>query len=116
MASADGEDWTLRQCFSPVNRTPFLLDQLFNLWSQAEQAGRGFARPFHVSVALQDVIPDSHVIPSLFEDLKSKRVDETADRINDRFGRGTVKVAASMQAKVALDHGRIPFGKPTVDH
>jgi hypothetical protein len=47
--------------------------------------------------------------------VKAKRVDETAARINDRFGRGTVTVASSMRAKMALDHGRIPFGKPTED-
>lgn len=59
---------------------------VFNLWSQAKQAGRDVAKPFHVSVALQEVIPEAHVIPSLFEDVRAVKVDQSADRINDRFG------------------------------
>jgi DNA polymerase-4 len=113
VSAFDGEGWTLRQRFSPVNRTPFLLEQLGALWQQAETAGRRVHRPGHVSVSLQDVIPDDQVIGSLFEDEKSARLDRATDGINDRWGRGTVTVAAAMASKNYLDHGRIPFGRPT---
>jgi hypothetical protein len=67
----------------------------------------------HVSVSLEDVIPDDQVIGSLFEDERSARLDRATDGINDRWGRGTVTVAAAMAAKAALDHGRIPSGRPS---
>ncbi len=112
VAGRDGEGWTLRVRFSPVNRTPFLMEQLAQLWGQAEAAGRGVTRPLHVSVALQNVLPDAHVIPSLFEDTRQSDVDRAVDRINDRLGRGTVTAASAMAVKNYLDHGRIPFGSP----
>lgn len=111
VSDLSGEGWTLRQKFSACNRTPFLLEQLWNLWAQAEKSGRRVARPGHVSVSLQDIVPDSHVIPSLFEDEKAVRLDRATDGINDRWGRGTVTVASALASKAALDHGRIPFGR-----
>ena len=106
VSNLGGEGWTLRQKFSPCNRTPFLMEQLWNLWAQAEKSGRRVAKPGHVSVSLQDILPDSHVIPSLFEDEKVVRLDKATDGINDRWGRGTVTVASALASKTALDHCR----------
>lgn len=114
VSTFDGDGWTLRARFSPVNRTLFLMERLHDLWLQSEAQGRRVVHPGYVSVSLQNIIPDRDVIESLFENDRSSRLDRATDQINDRWGRGAITLAAAMASKRYLDHQRIPFGKPSM--
>lgn len=107
VASYSGESWSRTLKFLPCDRTYVLLQALRRLWEKCP------SQPCHVSVALLDIVRKEEVTLPLFEPDGDAVLDEVADSINRRFGRGTLTVASALASKGHLDHGRIPFGKPT---
>lgn len=104
--SYSGLQWSRKIKFLPCNQTLLLLSLLKSLWQNT------IHDPSHISIALQGLISDKDVIVSLFDADNAPRIDDIIDRLNQRFGQGTITVAASLPAKEYLDHQRIPFGLP----
>ena len=102
-----GENWSRQIKFAPSCRTNHLMSILSCLWRDC------IAKPSHVGVSLQNIIANDQVTPSLFDDSNNLLLDRVTDQLNRRFGRGTLTVASALKTKDYLEHGRIPFGKPT---
>lgn len=101
-----GQQWSRRMKFLPCNQTLLLLSLLRGMWQDT------IDDPSQVSVALQELTADKDVMVSLFEADNAPCIDAVIDRLNRRFGQGTITVATSLPAKAYLDHQRIAFGKP----
>ena len=107
VSSFRGESWSRTLKFLPSDRTYVLLPILKRLWADCP------GKPAYVSVALVDIVRKEDVTQPLFDETGTAVLDEVTDSINRRFGRGTLTVASALASKSHLDHGRIPFGKPT---
>ena len=100
--------WARQARFQPCNRTFRLRQILTGLWTTMP-----VKVPSRVIVSLGDLVPDRAVTLGLFDDPIETSLDHVADSLNRRFGRNTVTSAATLPVRAYLDHGRIPFGKPT---
>ena len=99
--------WTRQAKFQASNNTTRFLQVLTGLWQDTA------AQPFRVHVALRDLVPESGVTRSLFDEGKAGGLEFVVDGINQKWGRGTLTTASAMRAVDYLAHERIPFGQPT---
>jgi DNA polymerase-4 len=90
--------------FNETQDTHFLLTQLMRLWDAAPKL-----KPLRVGVTLGDLSPRGVHQPDLFEQPKDGKLTTAIDKMNARFGRGTVTFGATaepMTSKIAFQ--RVP--------
>ncbi len=109
LSSFKEEGWSRHIRCKPSNRTAQFLQIMKALW--LDHVGI----PSKVSVVLHDLVWAGDVTRGLFERDPDNRLDAAADYINQKYERGTLTTAASLQAKEYLNHQRISFGMPAVD-
>ena len=71
--------------FQETQDTTFLLHILADLWGRAPNQ-----RPLRVGVVLQELVPKEKHQPDLFERRKPAGLMTAIDKLNDKFGRGTI--------------------------
>jgi DNA polymerase IV len=95
--------WESATRVQPTQDTLELVHAVDDLWSGYPK--RKSATPLQVAVVFGDLVPDSAQNFSLFgEDDAKKRLNETMDSLNTRFGK---RAAYFGGAHRALDHGRL---------
>jgi DNA polymerase IV len=90
--------------FNETQDTHFLLTQLMHLWDAAPKL-----KPLRIGVTLGDLSPRGVHQPDLFEQPKDGKLTTAIDKMNARFGRGTVTFGATaepMTSKIAFQ--RVP--------
>jgi DNA polymerase-4 len=90
--------------FNETQDTHFLLTQLMRLWDATPKL-----KPLRVGVTLGDLSPRGVHQPDLFEQPKDGKLTTAIDKMNARFGRGTVTFGATaepMTSKIAFQ--RVP--------
>ena len=74
------------------------------LWAQRPQ-GAAYEKPFHVGIALGELVPDNLHTLNLFSGLESEsrraRIATTMDSLNHKYGSDTVMSASMLLAKAA---------------
>jgi len=90
--------------FKETQDTHFLLTNLMRLWDRAPKL-----KPLRVGVTLGDLTPHGVHQPDLFDQPKDGKLTTAIDKVNARFGRGTVSfgiTAEPMTSKIAFQ--RVP--------
>jgi DNA polymerase-4 len=91
-------------CFKDTQDTHFLLNNLMRLWAAAPTL-----KPLRVGVTLADLTPQGVHQPDLFDTPEPAKLTTLIDKMNSRFGRGTItfgSTAAPMTSKIAFQ--RVP--------
>ena len=104
-----GETWSRKARLAPCQDPWTLMGVLRSLWEHP------FPKPRQVAVLLYDVLPDADVTLPLFgQEEQRLRAARAVDRLNQRFGRGTLTLASVLPvARTAED--KIAFGKVSDD-
>lgn len=91
----------------PVTQdTPTILSHLLDAWEE-----RSFDKPKQGAVTFYGLIPAQGVTPSLFDDtLERAELSRAVDRINQRYGKNRVQMAAIQKVKDTAPE-RIAFNK-----
>jgi DNA polymerase IV len=79
--------------FQETQDTRFLLNHLMRMWSTAP----GF-KPLRVGVVLTDLAPKAMHQPDLFDRPEPGHLTTAIDRLNSRYGRGTINYGSSIPA------------------
>jgi DNA polymerase-4 len=90
--------------FKETQDTHFLLNELMNLWAVAP-----VLKPLRIGVVLGDLTPEAAHQPDLFDTPQPANLTMAVDRLNLRFGRGTITFDSSatpMTSKIAFQ--RVP--------
>jgi DNA polymerase-4 len=90
--------------FKETQDTHFLLTTLMGLWNAAPKL-----KPLRVGVTLDDLTPRGVHQPDLFDQPKDGKLTTAIDKMNARFGRGTLSFGATadpMTSKIAFQ--RVP--------
>jgi DNA polymerase-4 len=106
IVTADGP-WRRRVTFYPCNRTRRFIELLRELWTPPHLV------PKSAGATFQNLVKDSDVTVSLFDNFDQPNIDEVIDRLNQKFGPGCIVSGSALPAKEYLSHVRIPFGKPS---
>ena len=95
----------LDECrFKETQDTHFLLTTLMRLWESAPAL-----KPLRVGVVLGDLTPRGVHQPDLFDEPEDANLTKAIDRMNTRFGKGTITFGSStapMTSKIAFQ--RVP--------
>ena len=95
----------LDECrFKETQDTHFLLTTLMRLWGSAPAL-----KPLRVGVVLGDLTPRGVHQPDLFDEPEDANLSKAIDRMNTRFGKGTITFGSStapMTSKIAFQ--RVP--------
>jgi DNA polymerase-4 len=90
--------------FKETQETHFLLNNLMRLWSAAPRL-----KPLRIGVTLADLTPKEVHQPDLFDTLQAANLTSAIDKLNSRFGKGTITFGAAtelMTSKIAFQ--RVP--------
>jgi DNA polymerase-4 len=90
--------------FNETQETQFLLTNLMRLWSAAPRL-----KPLRIGVTLADLTPKAVHQPDLFDTAQATSLTSAIDKVNSRFGKGTVTFGAAgepMTSKIAFQ--RVP--------
>jgi DNA polymerase-4 len=86
--------------FQETQDTQFLLSSLMNLWGAVPNL-----KPLRIGVVLSDLVPSNAHQTSLFDKPESIKLTSAIDKLNSRFGRGTISYGSSadpMTSKIAF--------------
>jgi DNA polymerase-4 len=90
--------------FKETQDTHFLLKHLMRLWAEAPKF-----KPLRIGVVLTDLRPQAAHQPDLFDRPEPVNLTSAIDRLNSRYGRGTISYGSSLAAmtsKIAFQ--RVP--------
>jgi hypothetical protein len=90
--------------FKETQDTHFLLNHLMPMWLSAPQL-----KPLRIGVVLSDLTPKGSHQPDLFEKPEPVKLTAAIDKLNSRFGKGTITFGSSadpMTSKIAFQ--RVP--------
>jgi hypothetical protein len=90
--------------FKETHDTHVLLNNLMRLWSAAPDL-----KPLRIGVTVADLAPQTAHQSDLFDKPESANLTSALDRLNSRYGRGTISYgssAAAMTSKIAFQ--RVP--------
>ena len=91
--------WGMEARFRPCQDTLSLLEILRQIWSQRPN-GPEHQKPFFVGVTLRNLIPESELPKTLFEEPGHRNeLSATMDRLNLKFGHTTVHFAGMLPAR-----------------
>jgi DNA polymerase-4 len=91
--------WGMEARFRPCQDTLSLLEALQGCWRQAPTAAE-YARPFFVGVTLRNLIPESEVQTTLFEEPGNRnQLSATMDKLNLKYGHTTLHFAGMLPAR-----------------
>jgi DNA polymerase-4 len=91
---AQGERFWKEVTFQESQETDFLLDRLSYLWKAVPHL-----KPLKVGIFLGGLVPESQHQPDLFENYSPQyKLSSIVDRINQRFGRGTISFGKQIEA------------------
>jgi len=79
--------------FKETQDTRFLLNHLMRMWSAAP----GF-KPLRIGVVVTDLAPQAAHQPDLFDRPEQGNLTTAIDRVNSRYGRGTISYGSSIPA------------------
>lgn len=97
--------WDAHMRFTATSDTLALMETLSRLWRPP------FAAPMKVGVVLYDLKSADDVTLSLFDDIvRRDRGNAAVDKLNQKYGRGTVTLACALPAVDARED-KIAFGK-----
>jgi len=102
--------WSINSRFDAVADPLTLMDKFQRLWNERRFTGR----PVRVGVNLYDLVPEKNVTPSLFGQPNHRHdLGKALDRINKRFGKNSIYLAAAHSAKDTAEE-KIAFTKTTM--
>ena len=91
--------WGMEARFRPCQDTLSLLDVLRAAWAQ-RPVGPEYAKPFFVGVTLRNLLPESELPRTLFEEPGNRnQLSATMDKLNLKFGHTTVHFAGMLPAR-----------------
>ena len=91
--------WGMEARFRPCQDTLSLLDVLRAAWAK-RPVGPEYAKPFFVGVTLRNLLPESELPHTLFEEPGNRReLSATMDKLNLKFGHTTVHFAGMLPAR-----------------
>lgn len=100
------QSWKARTRLAPTQDSVTVTEALLELWKE-----RGFDKPKLVSVTFTEVAEAEQVTPSLFDPTVDRAaLSHAIDRMNHKFGKNTVYLAALERAKNTADE-KIAFHK-----
>ncbi|MEO6434553.1 MAG: type VI secretion protein ImpB [Tepidisphaeraceae bacterium] len=103
-----GSDWREEIALPCVQDTQALLEQFQKLW---RQRAPGSGPPIKVGVEVAGLVPAAQVPRSLFDEIeKSRRVSQTIDKINQRWGASTIYFGLMHSFRHHMDD-KIAFGR-----
>jgi DNA polymerase IV len=90
--------------FEQTQDTQLLLNRLMELWRAAPEG-----KPWRVGVGLRELVPAAAHQPNLFGLEARPELTQALDRVNQRFGRGSVSFGASASPKTSkIAFHRVP--------
>jgi DNA polymerase-4 len=90
--------------FEQTQDTQLLLNGLMDLWNKLPEG-----KPWRVGVGLSELVPASEHQPTLFGTEARPKLTQALDRVNQRFGRGSVSFGASASSKTSkIAFHRVP--------
>ncbi len=96
--------WSRQMSLIECQDNQTLIEGLKKLWEQRPQDG-GHEKPFHVGIALSNLVPDHLHTLSLFSSLETEsrraRIAITMDSLNQKYGTNTVMAASMLPAGTA---------------
>ena len=91
--------WGMEARFPPCQDTLTLLEALREMWGKKPE-GEEFARPFHVAVTMHQLVPESEMQATLFDDADNRAgLAATMDKLNMKYGNTTLHFAGMLPAK-----------------
>ncbi len=91
--------WGMEARFRPCQDTLSLLEALQGCWKHAP-SGPGHAKPFFVGVTLRNLIPESELQATLFEEPGNRnQLSATMDKLNLKYGHTTLHFAGMLPAR-----------------
>jgi DNA polymerase-4 len=91
--------WAMEARFRPCQDTLSLLEALQGCWKQAP-VGADHAKPFFVGVTLRNLIPESELQATLFEEPGNRnQLSATMDKLNLKYGHTTLHFAGMLPAR-----------------
>ena len=91
--------WGMEARFRPCNDTLSLLEALQGCWQQRPQTP-DHQKPFFVGVTLRNLIPDSEMQTTLFEEPGNRsQLSATMDKLNLKYGHTTLHFAGMLPAR-----------------
>ena len=91
--------WGMEARFRPAQDTLTLLEVLRATWAQRPD-GPEHQKPFFVGVTLRNLLPDTEVPQTLFEEPGNRtQLSATMDKLNLKFGHTTVHFAGMLPAR-----------------
>ncbi len=91
--------WGMEARFRPAQDTLTLLEALRGIWAQ-QPAGLEYQKPFFVGVTLRNLLPDTELPRTLFEEPGHRtQLAATMDKLNLKFGHTTVHFAGMLPAR-----------------
>ena len=91
--------WGMEARFPACDDTLTLLEALRGAWAKAPQ-GPEFGRPFFVGITLHNLVPESELQPSLFEDPDHRgELAAAMDKLNLKYGHSTLHFAGMLPAR-----------------
>ena len=91
--------WAMEARFRPCQDTLTLLEALKGVWAQRPN-GPEHQRPFFVGVTMRNLLADTEVPKSLFEEPGHRNeLSATMDKLNLKFGHSTVHFAGMLPAR-----------------
>lgn len=104
--SVDGTRFENSVSFNDTNDSAFLVNELKKLWKI-----QSLKKPIKVAVALSDLVDGPEQL-SLFDNPKTKNINQALDTINERFGANTLFIASTKEvlssAKTRISFNHIP--------
>jgi DNA polymerase-4 len=91
--------WAMEARFRPCQDTLSLLEALQGCWKQAPNASEN-QKPFFVGVTLRNLIPESELQSTLFEEPGNRnQLSATMDKLNLKYGHTTLHFAGMLPAR-----------------
>jgi DNA polymerase IV len=91
--------WGMEARFRPCQDTLSLLEALQGCWKQAPNASE-HQRPFFVGITLRNLIPESELQSTLFEEPGNRsQLSATMDKLNLKYGHTTLHFAGMLPAR-----------------
>jgi len=91
--------WGMEARFRPCQDTLSLLEALQGCWKQSP-TGPGHRKPFFVGITLRNLIPESEMQTTLFEEPGNRsQLSATMDKLNLKYGHTTLHFAGMLPAR-----------------
>jgi DNA polymerase-4 len=91
--------WGMEARFRPCQDTLSLLEALQGCWKHGPE-GADHAKPFFVGVTLRNLIPESELQATLFEEPGNRnQLSATMDKLNLKYGHTTLHFAGMLPAR-----------------